>query len=917
MRLPFLTALAAVAVAPLLSQTSINGIPNQTISAKQDVMDAASFCSDAGSTDAYACSLSAAITSYVTGTHYRFKANTANSGAATINLNSLGAKTIKKATGGVTTDLSDNDIRAGQWVDLVYDGTNMQMTGALGAQTVTYYVDSGSGSDSNSGLTTGAPWQTIAKVNAQGFPAGTTILFRRGQSWSETLIIPTSGTASAPINYGAYDTGANPVIVGSDAQTGFVLSSAAIYVKSSFTNDPRQVFEDGVRYQSKGSTGAMVAGSYFWDSGANNLYVWTSNGANPNTHTIETTATRLYGIDFNGKGYVNVDSIDVLKSGKEGFAFEVQTGANNITVTNATSSWNQDRGFSIGGYTPLGTFNIVFRNDIGHDNLGEGFWIGNGTSNGVVGCEAYNNGKDVYNLGLSGFGGGIVVGSYATNNYVKYSYIHDIYYNYPLFVEHENHAGVQKPTGTVISGNLIANNKVTLTATVIDEGTNSLFTYNVIYTSDTGNGDLVLLRAEGGTGTAPSGATFYNNTFYMGVAAFGTALDSQSSSGTTFKNNIVYSIATGGSNGDILDLASATSFTSDYNRMTDSQFHYSGAFYQSVAAFSSASGTDTHSNSNPVNFVNGPLHDLRLLSGSSAIGSGIALSDIYRSGLSSASSVWPGPSISQQNLAAWNIGAYIGQVSQYSSGVNAQTGTSYTVAATDENKLVTFSNASSIAVTLPVATASGFTSGATFSVFNKGVGVATITPTTSTINGATTLVLNQNDGATIYSDGTNYSALTSQSLTSKKFFVASSDFTTANNTNLQTITGLSWVLPANTALNVPFRCYLAFSQATAAVADSFGIQSATISPTNIFATGEIHTNTTAATYGNLPTLSTSTATAIVTATPSAITTVWNAELRGFIENPSNASANTINIMVKTATGADAVTVKRGSFCVIQ
>src|SRR5205085_2378780 len=36
------------------------------------------FCSDAGASDTYACNLSPAIASYATGTHYRFKANTAN-----------------------------------------------------------------------------------------------------------------------------------------------------------------------------------------------------------------------------------------------------------------------------------------------------------------------------------------------------------------------------------------------------------------------------------------------------------------------------------------------------------------------------------------------------------------------------------------------------------------------------------------------------------------------------------------------------------------------------------------------------------------------------------------------------------------------------------------------------------------------
>jgi len=105
-------------------------------------------CSDAGSTDTYACSMAVAPAAYVTGLHYWFSAATANTGAATINFNSLGAKTIKKAAGGVTTDLADNDIRAGQWVDLVYDGTNMQMqstlgnaaSGGSGSATTLYYV---------------------------------------------------------------------------------------------------------------------------------------------------------------------------------------------------------------------------------------------------------------------------------------------------------------------------------------------------------------------------------------------------------------------------------------------------------------------------------------------------------------------------------------------------------------------------------------------------------------------------------------------------------------------------------------------------------------------------------------------------------------------------------------------------------
>jgi hypothetical protein len=87
--------------------------------------------------------------------------------------------------------------------------------------------------------------------------------------------------------------------------------------------------------------------------------------------------------------------------------------------------------------------------------------------------------------------------------------------------------------------------------------------------------------------------------------------------------------------------------------------------------------------------------------------------------------------------------------------VNAQTGTSYTYLTGDYAKLVTHTNASAIAATLPQASAT-FPANWFMFVQNRGAGALTITPTTSTIDGATTLVLNQNEGALVVSDGTNY-----------------------------------------------------------------------------------------------------------------------------------------------------------------
>lgn len=108
-----------------------NGSGTSTVASATE-MAGPLYCADAGANDTYACSLSPVPSAYTTGASYIFKANTANTGAATINFNSLGAKTIKKVAGGITTDLSDNDIRSGQFVELTYDGTNMQMQSLLG-----------------------------------------------------------------------------------------------------------------------------------------------------------------------------------------------------------------------------------------------------------------------------------------------------------------------------------------------------------------------------------------------------------------------------------------------------------------------------------------------------------------------------------------------------------------------------------------------------------------------------------------------------------------------------------------------------------------------------------------------------------------------------------------------------------------
>jgi hypothetical protein len=86
-----------------------------------------------------------------------------------------------------------------------------------------YYVDSVNGSDSNSGTLPGSAWRTLSQVqkfmSAGGLKPGVSILFARGDSWSGGLTLPVgiNGTASAPITFGNYGSGALPIIDGGES----------------------------------------------------------------------------------------------------------------------------------------------------------------------------------------------------------------------------------------------------------------------------------------------------------------------------------------------------------------------------------------------------------------------------------------------------------------------------------------------------------------------------------------------------------------------------------------------------------------------------------------------------------------------------------------------------------------------------
>jgi GH18 family chitinase len=499
-------------------------------------------------------------------------------------------------------------------------------------KTFTYYVDSTEGSDTNPGTIT-RPWKTVAKVNSTKLRPGQSVGFKRNGMWREALKPGQSGSLGNPITYGAYGVGSNPLFNGSDIVTGFTVYSGSCYKTLNVRTDPKQVFVDDARLMKKANTRTMVPGSFYWDSPTLTLYVWTEDSTNPAGHTMETSGGRFAGIDFNGKSYINVDSIDVTKTGQTGYEFGITTGSKWVNVSHATSSWNAQRGFRVGNwvYGKSGGDNIIFTDCVSFDNLSEAFWIGGGINNGCIRCEAYNGGKDAALKGYTtGDIGGILIGSAAVNNFVKDSFVHDIYNGYALMVEHENHTGVTKPIGTVIAGNVIANNVATLWTAIDEQGQNSIYAYNTVYTSASGAGNLITLDSQGGSATGSVNASFYHNTLYLGVMAWGNGVEVNNAIRPLFKNNIVFTSHPGIWNGYIISVAATnvTDLTMDYNDMSDSQYFYAGRYPQSLAEWKTISRQDAHSIAKNPLFANSASYNLTLQSGSPCIGEGIFISGV-------------------------------------------------------------------------------------------------------------------------------------------------------------------------------------------------------------------------------------------------------------------------------------------------
>jgi hypothetical protein len=172
----------------------------------------------------------------------------------------------------------------------------------------TYYVDATNGKDTNDGVSLSTAWKTIAKVNTSRFNPGDQVLFRRGQTWREPLVVPSSGSEGSPITFGAYgDSGnAKPVFMASNSKntTGdWTNSITTVTYNISQTSDDKQtvpawsvIGDEG--FSGKRSEGPALRSGFRFQ-----------NVAIPQNATIVSAYIKFYGSN-QAPAWGNTESID-------------------------------------------------------------------------------------------------------------------------------------------------------------------------------------------------------------------------------------------------------------------------------------------------------------------------------------------------------------------------------------------------------------------------------------------------------------------------------------------------------------------------------------------------------------------------------------------------------------------------------
>jgi parallel beta-helix repeat protein len=434
------------------------------------------------------------------------------------------------------------------------------------AHAQTYYVDALNGSCSNIGAGTEAqPYCSITAAMTAHKGAGITIIVKPG-IYREQVTVPASGASGSPFVFMA--SGPGVVIDGSDDYTNaaqWTLLSGNVWLASSVTWDPLQVFIDGARVDSSTvAPASLPSRSYRWVSGSG-LYV-NAGGGSPATHQA-LVGRRKYGFNLSTKSFVTMSGFEITRTEDRGI--NMQTGCTDLIVSNNKVSFANSYGIQ----TVNGQRITISGNTVSDCNF-HGIGLTAGASACIVrNNESFRNAKPGTRVanGIYLFG--------ATGNTISGNRLHD-----------------NQDTGVQFSG--AANDNVSFNNRSWNNG-------------DHGYDHL------GSTGVMHVNDLAYHN-FLDGFSFEGTAPGGQVHNCIAVDNG-EYNLW--------VDDSSLPNFVSDYNLIWNSTaqaaLKIGSTTYATLAAYKLVPGsTDAHSKGADPKFTNAAAADFRLLAGSPAIDAG-------------------------------------------------------------------------------------------------------------------------------------------------------------------------------------------------------------------------------------------------------------------------------------------------------
>lgn len=187
-----------------------------------------------------------------------------------------------------------------------------------------YYVNSETGSDSNPG-TESEPWETIDKVNTEStyWSAGDGVLFARGMSHYGSIDPNTNGSDGNPIIFGAYGSGAPPIITPTMPFTSWSSYDTNIWRSYISPGINSTALFNGIIGDRQTSIGNVVDDYDFCYSGGY-LYIYAESDPVTYYDSVQ-FMTQYYPVNLSNVNYIRFQQL-YLKDYYRGFRLDVCTG---------------------------------------------------------------------------------------------------------------------------------------------------------------------------------------------------------------------------------------------------------------------------------------------------------------------------------------------------------------------------------------------------------------------------------------------------------------------------------------------------------------------------------------------------------------------------------------------------------------